>query len=89
MTKSSIVQARIEPKLKDDVDHILASIGLNATTAITLLYTQISHHRGLPFEVKIPNDETLKAMRKARDPEFRKNAKSYSTAQELFDDIDS
>jgi antitoxin component of RelBE/YafQ-DinJ toxin-antitoxin module len=41
-------------------------------------------HRGFPLELKIPNDETLEAMREVRDPEFRKNAPRYASAEELF-----
>ena len=41
MTKSAVVQARIEPGLKKEADAILAAIGMNATTAITLFYTQM------------------------------------------------
>lgn len=84
MTKSAVVQARIEPGLKKEADAILAAIGMNATTAITLFYTQMVRHRGFPLELKIPNDETLEAMREVRDPEFRKNASRYASAEELF-----
>lgn len=84
MTKSAVVQARIEPSLKKEADAILAAIGMNATTAITLFYTQMVRHRGFPLELKIPNDETLEAMREVRDPEFRKNAPRYASAEELF-----
>jgi DNA-damage-inducible protein J len=77
-------EARIEPGLKKEADAILAAIGMNATTAITLFYTQMVRHRGFPLELKIPNDETLEAMREVRDPEFRKNAPRYASAEELF-----
>ena len=77
MTKSAIVQARMEPQLKEDADAILAQLGLNATTAITMFYTQVVQQRGMPLELKVPNEETLEAMREVRDPEFRKNAPRY------------
>jgi len=89
MTKSAIVQARMEPNLKQEADAILATIGLNATTAITLFYTQIVNQHGLPLDLKVPNSGLQKAMCEARDPEFRKNTKTYNSAKELFDDIDS
>ncbi len=89
MTKSAIVQARMEPNLKQEADAILATIGLNATTAITLFYTQIVNQHGLPLDLKVPNAGLKKAMCEAHDPEFLKNAKTYNSAKELFDDIDS
>ena len=88
MTKTVTVQARMEPKLKAEAEAILASLGMNATTAITLFYTQMVRHRGIPFELKVPNDELLAAIAEAKDPEFRKNARRYKNAEELFADLE-
>ena len=89
MTKSALVQARMEPQLKQEADAILAALGINATTAITLFYTQMVRQRGIPMELKVPNKETLEAMNELKNPEFRKTARRYSSADELFADIDS
>lgn len=83
------ISSRIDADLKLKADSILAEIGMKPSQAITLFYTQIVRQHGLPLSLKIPNEETMEAMREARDPEFRKNAKTYKTAQELFDDLDS
>ena len=88
MTKSAIVQARMEPQLKAEADAILAQIGLNATTAITLFYTQVVQQRGIPLDLKIPNEGLQEAMREARDPEFKKSRKKYSSAKELLDGLE-
>ena len=58
MAKEATVRARIEPKLKESAEEILKKLGLNATTAITIFYSQITLRRGLPFEVEIPNAMT-------------------------------
>lgn len=89
MTKSAIVQARIKPELKKEADAILSAIGMNATTAITLFYTQVVRQRGLPLELKVPNDETLETMNEARSADFRASAKRYKNAAEMFADMDS
>jgi DNA-damage-inducible protein J len=88
MTKTAIVQARMEPKLKKDADRILAALGINATTAITLFYTQLVRHKGIPLELKVPNKETLEAMREVREPDFRTKAKRYANAAALFADLE-
>lgn len=62
MSKSAVVQARVEPSLKTEVDAILATLGTNASTAISLFYGQIVRHQGIPLELKIPNAETLNAL---------------------------
>lgn len=84
MTKSAVVQARIEPGLKKEADAILAAIGLNPTTAITLFYTQLVRQRGLPLELKAPNDETLDAIDELRDPVRRAQLPSYSNVGDLM-----
>lgn len=89
MTKTVTVQARMEPKLKEQADAILASLGMNATTAITLFYTQMVRHRGIPLELKVPNEELLAAIAEAKDPEFRKNAKRFGSVEELMADLNS
>ncbi len=89
MSKSVTVQARMEPELKEKADVILAALGINATTAITLFYSQIVRHRGIPLELKVPNEETLAAIRELKDPAFRKSARRYKNAEELFADIES
>lgn len=63
--KTAAINARIAPDLKDDVESILAQLGVSTTQAITMYFEQIRMNRGLPFAVKIPNDETLKAMKEA------------------------
>jgi DNA-damage-inducible protein J len=89
MSKTVTVQARMEPKLKKQADEILAGLGINATTAITLFYTQMVRQRGIPVELKVPNEQTLAAMQELQDPHFRATAKKYKTVNELFADLDS
>ena len=67
MSKTSMIHARVEPNLKSEVELVLKTLGLNATQAITMFYEQIRLNHGLPFEVKIPNDITAKAMQEAKD----------------------
>jgi DNA-damage-inducible protein J len=63
--KNAIINARVESELKTNVEAILKNLGLTATQAITIFYQQIKLNNGLPFEVKIPNDETVQAMQEA------------------------
>ncbi len=64
--KTAIINARVKPELKTDVEKILSQLGITTTQAITMFYEQIKMNRGIPFELKIPNDETIKAMEDAR-----------------------
>ncbi len=46
---------------------ILKYIGMSYSQAVNMFNRMIVLERGLPFEAKIPNDETLKAMKEAMD----------------------
>lgn len=66
MSKSEFIRARIEPDLKNKVEEIFTNLGLSVTDALTMFYKQVELHNGLPFEVKIPNKETCKAINESR-----------------------
>jgi len=85
MAKTTTVQARIDPILKQDAEKVLAAIGLNSTTAINMFYSQIKLRQGLPFDARIPNAETREAMSEAKSG---KKLKKYDTAQAMFEDLD-
>lgn len=54
MSNTTTVHTRMDSKLKENVDLILARLGLTSSDAIKLFYKQIELNGGLPFEVKIP-----------------------------------
>jgi DNA-damage-inducible protein J len=45
---------------------ILKYLGLSYSQAINIFNSMIVCNKGLPFEIKIPNDETLQAMGEAK-----------------------
>ena len=67
MAKAEMIRARVEPDLKREAEELFSELGLSATEAITLFYKQVTMHRGLPFDVRVPNAETVKVLREARD----------------------
>lgn len=80
MAKSETIRARVEPELKRKAEEVLNALGLNASEAITLFYRQVALRRGLPFEVKLPNEATRTAMRDALED---KNLTEWSDLDEL------
>ncbi len=65
-TKSEYIRARVEPKLKYEVESLFNSWGITTTQAITLFYKQIQSIHGLPFEFAKPNRETERAIKEAK-----------------------
>lgn len=84
MSKTAEIRVRIEPEIKDQAEKILKTIGLNEAEAVRIYYRNIITHKGLPFELKIPNKETLKAIREAEKGEV---SKGYDSVDELFEDL--
>jgi DNA-damage-inducible protein J len=84
VTKTATIQTRIEPGLKARVEAILGKLGLSPSDAIALYYSQIALNKGLPFEVKIPNKETRKAIQDAR---LRRNLTYAKDAGELMQQL--
>ena len=65
MEMTATINTRIDPKLKDKAESIIHKVGLTSAEAVRIFYTQICLNRGIPFEVKIPNKTTIKAMQEA------------------------
>lgn len=84
MAQTITLSVRTEKTVKEKVGKILHELGLNHSTAINMYYRLILAQRGIPFEVKLPNKTTLKAM---EDIEKGKNSEKFDTAEELFEDL--
>ncbi len=67
MPLDATVRARVDSKLKKDVEEILDEIGLTTSQVITMLLKGIKRERGIPLDLKISNEETLKAMQEAKE----------------------
>lgn len=77
MHKTATINTRIDPALKEKAEYILHKVGLSAAEAVRLFYTQICLQKGLPFEAKIPNKTTIRAMTSA---DLRKTNKAKQTS---------
>jgi DNA-damage-inducible protein J len=75
---------RTSKTLKEEVGKILSRLGLNHSSAVNMFYHQVLAQKGIPFDVKIPNKETLKALENSRK---RKNLTTYKNSDELFEDL--
>ena len=61
-TADTYVRARIDTETKDRAADALEAMGLSISDAIRLLMRRIADERRLPFEVKVPNTITQKAI---------------------------
>lgn len=66
MTANAVVRARIDENIKEEAATVLAAMGLTVSDAFRIMLIRIAKEKALPFEPMIPNKETIKAMKAAR-----------------------
>jgi len=81
--KTALIQTRVEPALKIEVERILHEIGLSTSEAITIFLNRIRLENGIPFPVKIPNATTLEAMKDIEEGRVEK----FTSAKEMFESL--
>ncbi|CAA6821219.1 MAG: DNA-damage-inducible protein J [uncultured Sulfurovum sp.] len=57
---------KLDVEVKAKAKEIFKDLGITMGEAVNIFLNQVTLHKGLPFEVKIPNDETQKAIEEAR-----------------------
>ena len=83
MIKKARVEARIEPNLKENVSEILRKLDISESDAIRMYYRQIAINKGIPFELKVPNKETIEALNEIKKTKLRE----YENFDEYLSDI--
>ena len=76
--KTEEVRARIDPATKRAAEGVFAKLGLSPSEAVRLFYRQVELYQGFPFELRLPNDETLGAL---RDLDERRELTSFDTLE--------
>lgn len=82
---------RTDAQLKREADRLFADLGMSFSTAVNVFLRQAVREQGLPFRLTrdVPNAETIAAMREADRIAADPNAKSYTSVDELFADLDA
>ena len=57
---------KLDVEIKAKAKKIFQELGITMGEAVNIFLSQVALHKGLPFEVKIPNDETKRAIEEAR-----------------------
>ena len=84
MPKTAYINVRVNETLKAKAEKALARVGLTTSDAVTLLLHQIVLRKGLPFEARIPNEETIAAI---EELEAGKGETSTAATRDTFDRI--
>jgi DNA-damage-inducible protein J len=54
---------RIDAAIKKEASKYLEQLGLSTSEAVRLFLYSVVRHKGLPFEIKVPNKETEQVLR--------------------------
>ena len=61
----AIIKSRIDSNLKAEVEQVLSALGMTVSDVIRMTFAQIAARKGLPFDVKLPNAQTLDALKES------------------------
>lgn len=89
MNKTAYIRTRIRPDIKKNAERVLHKIGLSTGEAISMFMNQVALQKGLPFEVKIPNAETVAALKESARDRNAGRLKKYASSAELFAELDA
>jgi DNA-damage-inducible protein J len=86
MAKTAIIQTRVDPAVKYNAQIILKELNISMSEAISMYLSQITLHKGIPFEIKLPNEITKKTL---MDSENGKGLHKADSVDALFQELDS
>jgi DNA-damage-inducible protein J len=82
-TADTYVRARIDTDTKERASAALEAMGLSVSDAIRLLMVRVARERRLPFDVKVPNATTRKAIAELESGQ----GKSFASIDALIADL--
>ena len=80
---TAMVHVRVDQKTKQSAAKTLSAMGISVSDAVRMLLFRVAAEKALPFEVKVPNPTTVKAMRAAD----RREGKRLNSAAALVKDL--
>ncbi len=83
VTADTYVRARIDTGTKERAEDALEAMGLSVSDAIRLLMLRIADEKRLPFEVRVPNATTRRAMAELEAGK----GKRFRSVKALMDDL--
>lgn len=83
MSSTAMVHVRVDEKVKERATATLAEMGLSLSDAVRMMLVRVAAEKALPFEVRVPNAATVKAMQSAD----RREGKRFGSTEALFEDL--
>lgn len=82
------INIRIDDELKMESEKVLSELGLGMTAALTIFLKTVVRTNSIPFQLEIPNKQTLKSFDEIEKISSGKvSAKRYTSTAELRKDL--
>ena len=83
MATTTMIHVRIDERVKVKATKALAAMGLSMSDAVRVLLTRVAADKTLPFDVRVPNATTRKAIAELESG----GGKAFSNVDELMADL--
>jgi DNA-damage-inducible protein J len=83
MAGTAMVHIRVDEKVKANANAAFESMGISMSDAVRIMLVRVAAEKALPFDVRVPNKVTIKAMKEAD----KKKGKRFKTPEEAFKDL--
>ena len=85
MPATEMVHIRIDKRVKTRATKALSAMGLSVSDAVRVLLTRVAAEKALPFDLRVPNQTTVTAMKEARAGGLT----SFNNVSELMADLNA
>ncbi|MGL4485315.1 MAG: type II toxin-antitoxin system RelB/DinJ family antitoxin [Anaerovoracaceae bacterium] len=91
MAKTAVINVRVEPSTKSEIEALFAQFGISVSDAINIFLKQSLMQGGIPFTVQVPrpNAETIAAIEETEEMMIQGTAKRFKSVDELFEDLEA
>lgn len=80
---TTMVHVRVDERTKEKAAKTLSRMGISVSDAVRMLLIRVAAEKALPFEVRVPNATTVKALRAAD----KGKGKRHRSADALFKEM--
>ena len=86
-SQTSMLHVRIDDETKLQAQQALKAMGLSVSDAVRIFLTRVIAEQAIPFDVRVPNAQTVAAMNEADELIEKKKAR-FETVEELFNELE-
>ena len=89
MPKTSVINIRTEPEIKQAIEELYSAFGITVSDAVNIFFKKSLMQNGLPFDMQLPqyNSETVAALKEAELIGKDTSRKRYSSFSELLSEV--